>query len=74
MGTWKKSEFFKFFLERRRPIKKIKTPPGAWAAQAPAHEKKNSAGLRLPKKKLKKLGFALVNQLQLQVEVEDQLC
>jgi hypothetical protein len=34
-----------------------------------------SNGVRLPKKKLRKLGFALVNQLQLQieVEVEDQL-
>ena len=70
-----KSEFFEFFFRKTDAVRKKKTPPGPSLSEAPGCLFFFLIGLRLPKKKLRKLGFALVNQLQLQVEVEveDQL-
>ena len=39
--------YLSFFLERRRPTKKIKRPPGAAIVAANAHVNFFSAGLRL---------------------------
>ena len=54
------------------PIKK-KTQPGASTVEAHARPSFFLIGFCLPKKKPKELVFALVSQLQLQVEVEVQL-